>query len=353
MGQAGNTNRAGLRTPVRATRRSAAMVAMVLFLAACGGSTPDLGSAADAPITTVAPVTTTATTEPTMPTTSIDFGPALDQGLSPLDEEAGPDDVAALLDDIRGPSADIATQIGRLAPFLAIQGPSVARITDVSVTLSPEVDDAHPATARVRFWIPGDGEMMLEDLDDELRSIGWFQAGGTTGMSERGQPTTVAYFRNPGFRADELELEVSFEDGPGPSLVEFGYVLLGSEEQVDRGDGVTYFERLSAWQEDVPLPRAAELLEVGVETSADAAVLQATYLLSAEDEAEAVSLAAGALGGSSFQLLGASADDPPISGPLRLVDEDGTIVILDFTRSIEAEQFEIVATTGIGLTPVD
>lgn len=353
MNPAGNCNRASCRPPVGAGGWAGLLVmaGALMVTTACGGGEADLGSAPETTIT-IPSTTTTASTTPPAPTTSIDFGPPENQGLAPLGEEATPDDVAALLDDIRGPSTDVATQVARLGPFLALQAPATARINDVSLTLSPDVDGGHRSTVEVRFWIPGDGDALLDQLDNELRSIGWFQAGGTEGVSDQGKPTTVAYFRDPGFDADERELEVSFEDGPGPTVVAYTYRVLATDEQVDRGDGITYFQRLSAWQEELPVPRTAELLDVGVESSEDSARLHATYRLSAEDEAEAVALAAAAVGTGPFELLGATPDDPPTSGPLRLVDETGRIVLLDFTRAIEAEQFEIVASTGVDLIPL-
>ena len=143
------------------------------------------------------------------------------------------------------------------------------------------------------------------------------------------------------------------EPGPGATTAELTYVVRAEPDEVDNGDGSPYFERLSAWQDGLSLPRAVELTDVGVRTDEDSGTVFARYLLSADDEAEAVAIVARAAASGDYELLGASTDEPPTTGPLRLVDDDGRIVVVEIVAASEDETFAIEAAYGFTLEPID
>lgn len=327
----------------------AVMAALALALAGCGSQEADLGAEVAVSTTvTTAPTTTTST----IPTTTIDFDRPVAQGIEALDEEATADDVAALLDDIRGQTTNIAVQVERIAPFPGLAGPTVAQIMDVRVTLAPETDDGHPSLAVVRYRTPEAVAAMVKIISDDLRAQSWNKVDEAAVPIEDGEATELV-FRISGVRPDDLELRARIEATTGPTVVELAYTVLADDEDADGGDEVTYFERLSAWQTDLPLPRAAELLEVAAETGLDTGTLSATYQLAADDETEAVALVAAAVAASDYELLGAAPDEPPPAGPLLLVDPDGRVVTIDVTAGSDEETFDLLATTDLAMTPLD
>ncbi|MEM9565195.1 MAG: hypothetical protein AAGA93_21415, partial [Actinomycetota bacterium] len=340
-------------TPARPPRSPSLLLAIALMLvaAACGSEEPGLGTASQTPTTVLAPTTTTTTT--TIPTTTIDFDRPISQDIDPLDEGAGPAEIAALVENIRGQTTNIAVQVERLAPFPGLPGPAVAQILDVAISLAPaDDDDRFPSTATVRYRTPEPPAAMVKGSDDELRSLGWYKADDVTTATEGGELTEMRFLVS-GRRPEELQLEASVEGVEGATLVELSYTVLTAGDDAAPDDGPTYFERLSAWEQDLGFPRAAELVSVDVATADDLGSLKATYRLSADDEADAVATVAAAVDGGDYQLLGSDAAEPPASGPLRLVGEDGTIVTVDFAPGSEDEVFEVVATTTFPLTPLD
>ncbi len=342
----------GNRPPTSRHRRIAfALAASVSLLAAgCGSEEPGLDAVSQSPTTLPAPTTTTTTT---IPTTTIDFDRPIDQGIDPLDDGATPADVAALVDDMRGQTTNIAVQVERLAPFPGLPGPAVAQILDVSVSLAPADDeDRFPSTAVVRYRTPEPAAAMVKGSDDELRSLGWYKADDVTTATDGGELTEMRFLVS-GRRPEELQLEASVESVDGATVVELRYTVLTAEDEAAPDDGPSYFERLSAWEDDLGFPNAAELQSVDVATAEDLGTLRVTYRLEADDEADAVASVAAAVNRGDYQLLGSDAAEPPGSGPLRLVGEDGTIVTVDFEPGGEDEVFEVVATTTFPVAPLD
>jgi hypothetical protein len=318
-----------------------------LALAGCGNGDDSLTTGAAGPVATA----TTTTTAPTTTVSTIDFDRPVFQADAPLDGEAGVADVAALVRDLRGQTEDVDAQVRRLAPFPDLAGPAVAQITDVAVALAPAVADVHPSTARVRFRVPDDGPTTVDWLDDQFRALGWYQADQSRRSTDEATITDLV-FRVPGRSADDLELAAVVEARAGHTVIDLEFRLRATPEEVDPGDGVTHFERLAAWQGPLPLPGTATLIEVGVETSAEAGAVTARYLLEATDEAQAVAAVVGAVGPDGFRLAGPDGAEAPTAGPLELVDDAGAVVVIEVTPSAEVGVFELRASSPFTLPPL-
>lgn len=317
--------------------------------AGCGQrEPPELGTGVAGPTTLISTTTTIAATT----TTTINFDRPVTQGLAPLGPDAGPTEVADLVADLRGQSDDVAVQVMRLAPFLAIRPAAVAQIMGIDVTLAAPVEGRYPSLATVRFRVPAEGPDLVRRIDDGFQSLGWFTNSEARREVDGGLVTESA-FRNPGFDPGDLEFRSSVATGTGPTVVELTYLVNADLDEVEADDGTTYFERLAAWQAGLSFSRVAELTEVGVETVEDAGTILAHYRLPADSEAEAVALLVQATAGGDFELLGASADDPPPSGPLRLVDEAGAIVVVEIAPGPDGESFEVEAAHRFDLAPLD
>ena len=326
--------------------------AVAVFGASCGqGEEPGLGAGVPTPSTVI---TTTTSTIPTTTSSTIDFSRPITQGSAPLAEEAGLDEVAALVADIRGQSADVSAQVERLAPFPDLGLTPVAQITDIEVSLSPEEDGLHPSTVTLRFRVPGTEVDLTDRIIDRFDALAWYQTDQTTTESTGGT-ITESIFRIPGFDPDEAEFRsaVTLGAAGGATLVELTSVARSKSEDVVDAEDLTYYERLSVWQDSLALTRVADLDEVGVTTREDSGSVFARYTIEADDEADAVADLALASARGDYEILGATADEPPTSGPLRLVDESGNLVIVDLSPGPSAETFVVEASHGFELTPLD
>lgn len=326
----------------------ATLAALATGLGACGGGDEVLNAEAAAPVVTTA---TTTTTTPTTTTTMVDFNRPVVQGSAPLDPDAGPSDVADLVREIRGQSNDVDAQVRRLAPFVDLDEPDVAQIMDIAVALAPEADGGHPSTSRVRFRSPRPGSALAKALNDNLRAEGWFNADGGTNLEDVGGMVDMVY-RQPGTDGDLLELRVTISEQPGATVADLEYSVLATDHEASPDEGDTYFERLTGWDRDLPMPRAAGLVEVAIETSPTAGALTLRYLMAADDEAEAVAAVVRAIGRDGYQLPGPTGE-APTEGPLRLIDETGSIAVIEFGATSEPEIMELEAIVSFDMTPLD
>ena len=317
------------------------------LLAACGGGEVTTDVAAPAPA-----VATTTTTAPTTTVSTIDFDRPVVQAETALVEQATLDEVAALIEELRGQTLDVDAQVRRLAPFPDLAQPAVAQIMDIAVSLAPVSDGLQPSAARVRFRVPDNEATTTEAISDDFRALGWFRAANSTDV-DGDRTVTDLTFRFPGRSADDQELRATIEGRPGVTVVDLEHALWATAAEATPEDGTaSYFARLSAWQEVLPIPRAATLVEVGIETAPDEGVLAASYALPAADEATAVGAIVRSIGAGGLQLRDAGGE-PPVAGPLELVDEDGTSVTIEIRPGPEDGVFEITATHAFPLTPLD
>lgn len=325
---------------------------ITLLGASCGqGEQPGVGAGVALPSTVV---TTTTSTIPTTTSSTIDFARPITQGSAALAEDADLDQVAALVADIRGQSADVTAQAKRLAPFPDLGVTTVAQISGIDVALSPEEDGLHSSTVTLRFRVPGSEIDLVKQIIDRFDALAWYQTGQTTTESAEGT-ITESIFRIPGFDPDEAEFRSSITVGGagGATIVELTSVAKSKLQDVVDSEDITYYERLSAWQDGLALTRVADLTEVRVETTEDSGSVIARYTMAADDEADAIASLALASARGDYEILGATADEPPTSGPLRLVDETGNLVIVDVTAGLGEQTFSVEATHGFELTPLD
>ncbi len=341
------------RSVVRRGNALAIGALLALLGASCGQGDEDAGIGAGVAVPPTVAVTTTSTI-PTTTSSTIDFARPVTQGSAPLAEQAGPDDVADLVADIRGQSADVSAQVQRLAPFPDLGITTVAQIIDIDVSLSPETDDLHPSTVTLRYRVPGSETDVTKQIVDRFDALAWYQANESTTEGADGT-VTDSVFRIPGFDPDETEFRssVTVDRAGGATIVELTSVVMSKLEDVVDAEDTTYYERLSAWQEGLAFTGVADLTEVGVVTREDSGTVLATYSMTADDEAAAIARLALASARGDYEILGATADEPPTSGPLRLVDESGNLVIVDVSPGSGEETFSIEASHGFELTPLD
>ncbi len=340
------------RIPVRRGRAVAIACLMTVLGASCGqAEQPGVGAGVAAPSTIV---TTTTSTIPTTTSSTIDFSRPVTQGSAALTADAGLDEVAALVADIRGQSADVSAQVRRLAPFPDLGVTTLAQISGIDVALSPEEDDLHPSTVTLRFRVPVSEVDLMKRIIDRFDSLAWYQTGQTTTESVEGT-ITESIFRIPGFDPDEAEFRSSITvGGPGgATIVELTSVARSKAQDVVDAEDTTYYERLAAWQDGLALASVADLTEVGIETIEDSGSIIARYTMAADDDAEAIARLALASIRGDYEILGATADEPPTSGPLRLVDESGNVVIVEVAPDPGGETFSVEASHRFELTPLD
>ncbi|MEL6982551.1 MAG: hypothetical protein AAFO29_09015 [Actinomycetota bacterium] len=322
----------------------------VLAVASCGEEAqPGLGAEVTVP-TTIATTTTTVATTTTVST--VDFNRPVTQGTATLGEDIGPTDVAALVADIRGQTADVSAQVGRLAPFLDLPLVPVAQITGLDLTMAPEDDDRYPVEVTVRFRTPEPAPDLVIAIENQLSGLAWFPNEQVTTDGPDG-PVTRSEFRYPGFNPDETEFLSMVVGDPAATTAELTYRVLAEEDEVADEEGVTSVERLSSWQAGLELTRVATLTEVGIETDEDSGRVLARYSITADDEAEAIERLLLAVSNSDYELLGGNAEEAPTTGPLRLVDESGAIILIDVSPTADEDSFAVEASHGFELTPLE
>lgn len=325
---------------------------LAVAVASCGQEErPGLGAGAAVPTTVVQ---TTTSTAPTTTSSTIDFARPVTQATAALADEAGPEDVAALVADIRGQSANVSAQVQRLAPFPDLGIAPIAQISGLDLTLGPEEDDLNPSLVTVRFRVPATEVGLVKGIADRFDALAWYQTDQTRTDGVDGI-TVESVFRIPGFDPDEAEFRSSVTEGgqAGAITVELTSVAKSDRDDVIDADETSYYERLASWQEPLALTRVADLTEVGIETAEESGIVFARYTIQAEDEAEAIARLALASARGDYELLGATADAPPTASPLRLVGENGTLVIVEVTPGPGQDAFVVEASHGFELTPLD
>ena len=352
----------------RRGRVPAALLAVSLLglgLVGCGGGDEVIQNAAAAPTTT----STTTTTVPPTTTTTIDFDRPVVQGTAALLAGALPTDVAELVADIRGQTADVDAQVRRLAPFPDLTEPAVAQIMDIAVALAPAAEGGYPSTSRIRFRCPYRPADLAKLLSDDLRALGWFKSDETVQTApvsdgdadgEAAGPSRYDMtFRLPGRAGDDLELRVTIEGGPlTVTVVDVEYSILAARAEAAPDDGDTYFERLSDWDGDLPIPRAADLIEVAIETAPRAGALTLRYVIAADDEAEAVAAVLGSIRRGGYRLVTTS-EEAPTAGPLELAMEEEPdrpeqpTVVLEFQNGPEPGIVEFEAVVAFDMPLLD
>lgn len=318
-----------------------ATVAIGILLVGCGGeSAPSLGN--ETVETTIA--TTTSTLPPETGTT-IDFTRAPNQVDSELPEDATIAEVITIVDNIRGPTADLEKQMRRLAPFAELSSPPGAQIMDLSVTVrKPQPDDEDQRDsieAIVDFRSPQDPVTLLDFFDAETRSGSWNRVEKLDETVD-GVPAVTQEYKVPG-KSQELTIRVV--GGPF-STVRINYRNLVEEDEDPS------FDLLSGWQSDVRTPGSARVVETRLSTAEDIGTLETVYLLTADTAAEAREATASLVRQAEFQQSAADGSGEN-AAPLVLIDQDQQEFLLEFATTLDPEIIELTVSTSFGLLPID
>ncbi len=325
---------------VRRARTATASLGLIMALAACGGETePAIGG--DTLVSTTTTIATT--TVPPETTTTINFDREPDQDDMPLPEDATALELFEVINDMRGPTDDASEQLSRLVTFLELASPDRAQILDFSVGVEPVDDDRNDISIEIRMRAPQSTEELASFYDGELRSAGWNKAAFNETTTD-GLPGTELTYRIPGTSGTETELGIVLSKGP-VSIIDIDYVSLSEEDDVS-------FERLTAWQSAIRVPRTAIANEAVVLTVDDTASLQVIYALEADTAAEAREDIVDLVRDDEFTI--ASPDGSGTStAPVLLIDEDGQEYLLDFAPTRNPELFWMAVSATADLEPVE
>ena len=297
---------------------------------------------------TFGPTTTTIVAETT---TTVDFARPIVEATDPLTIEADPPEIAALVDDLRGQTDNVARQMQRIGPFPWLAAPAAVQIIDIDVVLEPADEDRlHPAVVSVRYRVPDSGPVATRFLADSFRAQGWNQIEQTE-QEVDGATVIEATFGKSGVLGEEVTSRIEIR--PGVTIIALTHRLSAEEPDVTPSETGTYLERLSAWAGDLPVPRAADLVAAELTTADDRGRIAVRYRLAAGDEAAAVAAVVAQIGDDGYRLNGFADGEQPVAGPLTLVDEGGATVTVEFSNGDGEGTFELELATTFELTPID
>ena len=320
----------------------------LVCLAACGGNeAPGLGNET-LPSTTGS--TTTAIPAQTGPT--VDFDRVPNQSTTPLPEDATASELAAVVDDMRGPTNDVSEQMLRLAPFVDFDTPSNSQITDLSISVAPTEDDELRISAWVALRSPLSATVLAEHFDIDRQSQAWNMVSEVEETVDRAAKITQV-FRNPGYSGDDNEMTVTIIDGPF-SVYRVDYLIVTDPAAAtdDEEEAVDTLASLLAWQEGVRLPQSADLIEARIGTAEDLGRLEAVYRIPGETASAAREDVSALVRSNEF-------DTPAPDGsgenaaPLVLIDTEGRQFLVEFATTRGPEIIEIVISTEFDLQPID
>lgn len=316
----------------------AAIAGLALFLAGCGTeAAPTIGNGA------LPPSSTTTSTAPIETTTTIDFSRPPDQQKTTVPENATAGDLAEIVDDMRGPTEDVAEQMLRLATFVELSSPVGSQITDLTISVRTAEELRYDISSQVALRGPQTLVELTDYYDAELRSLGWNKASETD-ETIGGIETTTQVFRVPGTAGDETELTIRTTGGP-VSVVDIGYHHLTDEDDES-------FGRLAAWQRAIRTPNSGVEMEVRVSTADDVATLAVVHWLTAETAAQARADVVSLIRAAEFEQSSPVADEAS-TAPVELADESGQRHLLEFATTRDPEIVEMVVSTTFGLRPID
>ncbi len=302
-----------------------------------------------------------ATTRPTPTTIPVDTGPTIDfdrlpnQSSTPLPEDATATEVAAVVDDMRGPTDDISEQLARLAPFVDFETPTNSQITDLSLSVATADEEQVRISARVALRSPLPPAELAEHFDIDRRSEAWFMVSEVDEIVDRAARITQVY-RKPGRSGDETELTVTITDGPF-TVYEVDYrveIEPDAEDGADddAADSVDTLASLLAWQEAIRLPQSADFVETRISTADDLGKLEVVYEIPGETAAAVRENISRLVRPAEFETP-ASDGSGENAAPLVLVDTDQRRFLVEFAVTREPELIETIISTEFGLQPID
>ncbi|MEM9651259.1 MAG: hypothetical protein AAGA65_04125 [Actinomycetota bacterium] len=338
-----HTRPAANSQPGAPTARSGSVLvaALGLALAGCGGTTT-IGNEAAAPTPTTISTTTTTTLPPTT-TTTIDFNRPVSQNDTPLPEDALIEEVAEVVNDVRGQTDDLHQQMVRLVDFPKLASPVGSQILDIDITMTPGEDNILTESTVV-FRTPNGPLDLVGYFDAEMISRSWNEADVTTEPTEDGTKTSTV-FRWPGASGDDKELTVTVD--PRPGLV---VVTIGNRSLIELRDDS--YDLLKGWQDKIRTPSSAEVIRASLATAENIGTLVVTYELDAETPAEARTDILDAVRSAEFETT--SVADENDGSPVTLVDvETGEEFLLEFAATNNDEIIEMVVSATFPLEPLD
>lgn len=219
--------------------------------------------------------------------------------------DATADEIAAIVTDILGPTADVSSQMQRLGLFPDVPTPNGADIVNVRsgienvISFGGNSDDFRAANSEVEMFIDGDYDDVNAFYDAQLAALGWTVDSNKTEKTDDGLSTVrrVGYeiSQEPGEQIT-ADLTVTDDVDDARTKVQLSYTEIVSKE--DSG-----IERWQGWFGDSPFPDGGEVHSGGIGTSAigSAAVFyRVEYRYPGKDLAEMIGQIESSFGGSTF-----------------------------------------------------
>lgn len=189
----------------------------------------------------------------------------------PLVDGASAEELAAVVNEIHGPTSDAAAELTRLGPFPDVPTPPQSELIDLSVTALP-ADRSGQAAIRTRARLATTSMTVDEAMAyyaDEFDRRGWTLK--STNTSTPDDTTTINNsYDIPGVEAllsDPFRLIISDNRATAPNAPQ-GATIIEWDYNAAHPDDEVRVERWLGWQDDLPLPGSPTMASAGVVTSA-------------------------------------------------------------------------------------
>lgn len=226
-------------------------------------STGDTGSDAEASTDTDSETGELATSDPSGPDAAAERPVGLP--LPPLSTAA---DIKAAVEEVHGPTSDIAGQMNRFVDFPSITTPTLTVLTELRADIR-NTDDGRwiLASSEVTFTTEGTAEDLTSFFEQDFERLGWERSNDSANIITTG-PIRRSGFRQPGSEYALDDVELTIIDSPGSfatsfprSEVRLRYVAL-EPVTVD-----SVRRRFEGWVSDIPLPEGGEVTGAGIQTT--------------------------------------------------------------------------------------
>lgn len=175
-------------------------------------------------------------------------------------------EIKQAIEDVHGPTNDIAEQMNRFVAFPDVRSPERPEILELRADVRDTLDGEWMiVTSEVSFTVDGTAAEVIEFYIDELSGLDWL----ATDRSELLQTGVVVHhlryeIPDTEYALDDFELQVRSQpdfDGTARSRVDLRYLVLeplvGTEAPV----------RFAGWAADIPVPDGGRITGAGIQTS--------------------------------------------------------------------------------------
>lgn len=223
----------------------------------------------DASTTTSPEVVTNDTAPPDQPDSgeeAVEDAPEAEESEpvgDPIPEAATVAEIKAVMEDLHGPTSNVAGQMNRIAPFPEIPTPLGADLTATSVRMNNGFSDGRTRYVDVTFGATGTVEDLTTFYETNLATFDWQSISESSESNNELEKVTFVYEMNQsaGLIADEFTIVLS-ETDKGFTEVELSTRVSSKDDEPTELDA-----RLAAWLGDAPLPEGGQPYDWEVQTT--------------------------------------------------------------------------------------